>query len=149
MIRRPPRSTRTDTLFPYTTLFRSAQHGDEREVERTLADQLAQRIGVGLGAFEIRFHDVVVLLDRHLDQLGARRRDGVLHVVRDILIFELRAERFLKPDDRAVLDQVDQPLDAALDTDRAIPHTRHPAQAILDHADAHLEIRTRALELVY
>src|SRR3546814_10109986 len=27
MIRRPPRSTRTDTLFPYTTLFRSA-HAD-------------------------------------------------------------------------------------------------------------------------
>src|SRR3546814_14762645 len=27
MIRRPPRSTRTDTLFPYTTLFRSAGIG--------------------------------------------------------------------------------------------------------------------------
>src|SRR3546814_19505831 len=27
MIRRPPRSTRTDTLFPYTTLFRSKRHG--------------------------------------------------------------------------------------------------------------------------
>src|SRR3546814_5052916 len=27
MIRRPPRSTRTDTLFPYTTLFRSAIRG--------------------------------------------------------------------------------------------------------------------------
>src|SRR3546814_5444491 len=27
MIRRPPRSTRTDTLFPYTTLFRSAHPG--------------------------------------------------------------------------------------------------------------------------
>src|SRR3546814_6667796 len=26
MIRRPPRSTRTDTLFPYTTLFRSGAH---------------------------------------------------------------------------------------------------------------------------
>src|SRR3546814_8490285 len=26
MIRRPPRSTRTDTLFPYTTLFRSERH---------------------------------------------------------------------------------------------------------------------------
>src|SRR3546814_20355925 len=26
MIRRPPRSTRTDTLFPYTTLFRSVGH---------------------------------------------------------------------------------------------------------------------------
>src|SRR3546814_1678827 len=28
MIRRPPRSTRTDTLFPYTTLFRSSCNGD-------------------------------------------------------------------------------------------------------------------------
>src|SRR3546814_15713192 len=27
MIRRPPRSTRTDTLFPYTTLFRSISRG--------------------------------------------------------------------------------------------------------------------------
>src|SRR3546814_16427442 len=27
MLRRPPRSTRTDTLFPYTTLFRSARAG--------------------------------------------------------------------------------------------------------------------------
>src|SRR3546814_11676169 len=30
MIRRPPRSTRTDTLFPYTTLFRSRDHGRGR-----------------------------------------------------------------------------------------------------------------------
>src|SRR3546814_14854690 len=29
MIRRPPRSTRTDTLFPYTTLFRSQLTGDD------------------------------------------------------------------------------------------------------------------------
>src|SRR3546814_4359027 len=28
MVRRPPRSTRTDTLFPYTTLFRSRSRGD-------------------------------------------------------------------------------------------------------------------------
>src|SRR3546814_7601309 len=35
MIRRPPRSTRTDTLFPYTTLFRS--HEDEaRDAEDRL-----------------------------------------------------------------------------------------------------------------
>src|SRR3546814_17574566 len=30
MIRRPPRSTRTDTLFPYTTLFRSPRSGIPR-----------------------------------------------------------------------------------------------------------------------
>src|SRR3546814_1308208 len=33
MIRRPPRSTRTDTLFPYTTLFRSS--GSMNSVART------------------------------------------------------------------------------------------------------------------
>src|SRR3546814_8096042 len=33
MIRRPPRSTRTDTLFPYTTLFRSPLHRDVRADE--------------------------------------------------------------------------------------------------------------------
>src|SRR3546814_9497672 len=32
MIRRPPRSTRTDTLFPYTTLFRSRRPGPGRRV---------------------------------------------------------------------------------------------------------------------
>src|SRR3546814_1068808 len=41
MIRRPPRSTRTDTLFPYTTLFRShdayAALGDD-QIAAVLAD---------------------------------------------------------------------------------------------------------------
>src|SRR3546814_2561380 len=31
MIRRPPRSTRTDTLFPYTTLFRSLFEGQHQK----------------------------------------------------------------------------------------------------------------------
>src|SRR3546814_16921430 len=35
MIRRPPRSTRTDTLFPYTTLFRSNIRLDGRRVTRS------------------------------------------------------------------------------------------------------------------
>src|SRR3546814_11180547 len=39
MIRRPPRSTRTDTLFPYTTLFRSQPLGDGRR-------QVVARLGV-------------------------------------------------------------------------------------------------------
>src|SRR3546814_1109386 len=44
MIRRPPRSTRTDTLFPYTTLFRSAAllrsdvYGWFERVERGIYD---------------------------------------------------------------------------------------------------------------
>src|SRR3546814_15501067 len=48
MTRRPPRSTRTDTLFPYTTLFRSAgrdRMGEENAVDasgRCSGDDVAQ-----------------------------------------------------------------------------------------------------------
>src|SRR3546814_17134137 len=43
MIRQPPRSTRTDTLFPYTTLFRSVQYragtlGGEHDGLRVVTD---------------------------------------------------------------------------------------------------------------
>src|SRR3546814_4229154 len=41
MIRRPPRSTRTDTLFPYTTLFRSV--ATRRLMKRTFSRQGAAR----------------------------------------------------------------------------------------------------------
>src|SRR3546814_14278077 len=50
MIRRPPRSTRTDTLFPYTTLFRSdvEQAGKMTRKERDrllekMTDEVAQQ----------------------------------------------------------------------------------------------------------
>src|SRR3546814_7578299 len=36
MIRRPPRSTRTDTLFPYTTLFRSRKLDADRTAQKRL-----------------------------------------------------------------------------------------------------------------
>src|SRR3546814_6537503 len=38
MIRRPPRSTRTDTLFPYTTLFRSGRRRGSQLLPAPLAD---------------------------------------------------------------------------------------------------------------
>src|SRR3546814_442824 len=45
MIRRPPRSTRTDTLFPYTTLFRSLRRaaGEGQESEHGEADSKGER----------------------------------------------------------------------------------------------------------
>src|SRR3546814_7127477 len=44
MIRRPPRSTRTDTLFPYTTLFRSARETrDARRENRHSRNATARR----------------------------------------------------------------------------------------------------------
>src|SRR3546814_2077444 len=48
MIRRPPRSTRTDTLFPYTTLFRSGRK-----------QQVDLMIGQRIQAFDIVFEPAV------------------------------------------------------------------------------------------
>src|SRR3546814_2093189 len=57
MIRRPPRSTRTDTLFPYTTLFRSDV--DQCERGAALTDRLQRGVAVAGGARLIAFilHD--------------------------------------------------------------------------------------------
>src|SRR3546814_2862854 len=44
MIRRPPRSTRTDTLFPYTTLFRS--RGKGAELHQTIGKRSPRRLSL-------------------------------------------------------------------------------------------------------
>src|SRR3546814_6482321 len=49
MIRRPPRSTRTDTLFPYTTLFRSHLVGAAAAVARS-APAIMLRTGIAARA---------------------------------------------------------------------------------------------------
>src|SRR3546814_958069 len=43
MIRRPPRSTRTDTLFPYTTLFRSADYHEQKDEAARAAEQFREQ----------------------------------------------------------------------------------------------------------
>src|SRR3546814_7931461 len=63
MIRRPPRSTRTDTLFPYTTLFRSAR-----------CDRASGRIPVGAGVSHGSGRSRPV--DRRWGNAGACRRIG-------------------------------------------------------------------------
>src|SRR3546814_8642718 len=48
MIRRPPRSTRTDTLFPYTPLFRSGTDAAEAETRhRRCEAELLVEVGAG------------------------------------------------------------------------------------------------------
>src|SRR3546814_10651096 len=49
MIRRPPRSTRTDTLFPYTTLFRSAS-----ATARVRVARMARRRRAAMARLRIR-----------------------------------------------------------------------------------------------
>src|SRR3546814_16463794 len=51
MIRRPPRSTRTDTLFPYTTLFRSATEQVIGSAPDASKDDLDRAIAAARAAF--------------------------------------------------------------------------------------------------
>src|SRR3546814_5676124 len=65
MIRRPPRSTRTDTLFPYTTLFRSKNARDRVQL-------------YGYGSLGLAWSDgaLRLQLDRNMNSLGDRRLYG-------------------------------------------------------------------------
>src|SRR3546814_1508098 len=70
MRRRPPRSTRTDTLFPYTTLFRSVDHADADAVQAAaecvvLVAELAARVQAGEDQFHARDLLLRVDVDRH------------------------------------------------------------------------------------
>src|SRR3546814_17119082 len=73
MIRRPPRSTRTDTLFPYTTLFRSlGEILRQLTVDpggRLLAERLAQ-VAQGLGRRHQDQAVVALLQGRRVEVLG-------------------------------------------------------------------------------
>src|SRR3546814_12814774 len=74
MIRRPPRSTRTDPLFPYTTLFRSvAAHSLDRMAcgNRRRIAQEAVRIGEEV---QVRVEgEAIFTLLRHHDDEALRR----------------------------------------------------------------------------
>src|SRR3546814_15862104 len=62
MLRRPPRSTRTDTLFPYTTLFRALHRLADEE-----AEQLVLAAAIIGNLVRVRSHD---LGDFGLDRTG-------------------------------------------------------------------------------
>src|SRR3546814_18660123 len=55
MVRRPPRSTRTDTLFPYTTLFRSGAEAQASGVGRIVDETLDLDPRRAQGLVELRF----------------------------------------------------------------------------------------------
>src|SRR3546814_13952110 len=99
MIRRPPRSTRTDTLFPYTTLFRSVREAvkrpakaeerprvrkSRRAITRTILEDLLDTCADG-GPAALR--DRALLLVAFGS--GGRRRSGLATLKVEQLVEEL------------------------------------------------------------
>src|SRR3546814_13924889 len=103
MIRRPPRSTRTDTLFPYTTLFRSL----ERVSVRATASLLERFLGRATASLLERFlgRANASLLERVLGRANASLIERFLDRATASLL-----ERFL---DRATASLLEGSLDAA------------------------------------
>src|SRR3546814_7163858 len=82
MIRRPPRSTRTVTLFPYTTLFRTRAAAAETEAATGALGE-----GVAHGLFAVRGRDHVAVfvvgdgqVAVHVLHLGHRQTDTLQHL---------------------------------------------------------------------
>src|SRR3546814_12050869 len=89
MIRRPPRSTRTDTLFPYTTLFRSGVgFGDavhdvvDGVVARADVAEAEQHLGFGGGeAAGVDAHRGDMAVARVDDLVGEDRADQAVSAI--------------------------------------------------------------------
>src|SRR3546814_10635757 len=76
MIRRPPRSTRTDTLFPYTTLCRSLVGQAHAQVRGDGVGQAAGLVDARQRLQQLR-RQLAVGLDVLFEQAHQRTRDGL------------------------------------------------------------------------
>src|SRR3546814_6915305 len=127
MIRRPPRPTRTDTLFPYTTLFRSARqldggregadrlvlaehHGLEVAIQVHQRRAVVLRDALGRDARDLSHHRLDVLygdglLALRLRQQALRSADLVDHVDRlvgELAVADIACREFHRSADRLI-----------------------------------------------
>src|SRR3546814_6880725 len=104
MIRRPPRSTRTDTLFPYTTLFRSTvQSLFRRRCERILRTTQEycihpgrRRLGIGDPAAcpsgETRIRRRMIVIQQPTNAIRPAGRGTLLHLSDRLISAEGKSE---------------------------------------------------------
>src|SRR3546814_14180761 len=94
MIRRPPRSTRTDTLFPYTTLFRSCAYPGARRFGLASVS-VAAPLPVGEHALPAPSR-LVNQFGQQMRQIAGHRRDVLARCDLDAIVGD--AQRHLAPD---------------------------------------------------
>src|SRR3546814_13706249 len=103
MIRRPPRSTRTDTLFPYTTLFRSLP-------QQFMSAMLNRREDEYGGSFENRMRFTVEVLAAIREQVGPGYPVGIRlspEIVEGGMTPEETARAASYPEERGLIDFLD------------------------------------------
>src|SRR3546814_2195165 len=107
MIRRPPSSTRTDTLFPYTTLFRSSTvHERIRRLER---DGIIRGYSVRLGKdpFE-EYAQAIALLSLAQRQRSEEHTSELQSLMRiSYAVFCLKKKKNYAPDNSEEVENID------------------------------------------
>src|SRR3546814_10865440 len=83
MRRRPPRSTRTDTLFPYTTLFRSLFFEDPTPDESMINPFFLSMLGSITRQCALKGYDMLISFqqmhnDWHVTYQDSHRSDGII-----------------------------------------------------------------------
>src|SRR3546814_16956065 len=111
MLRRPPRSTLTDTLFPYTTLFRSVRKHLSRGLGFSREDRAANVTRIGYVASEIVRHGGIAVCAPIAPYADARAESRVLaeahgdfievHVATSLEVCEARDRKGLYAQARA------------------------------------------------
>ena len=124
------------------------EHGKERAGDHRFADQALERRFVGLFAFEIGGHGVVVELDRSLDQLLAIFLGLLDHVGRNVDVVIVGAERLVFPHHALHAHEIDDALELLLGSDRKLDRHRLGAEAVDDVLEALEEVRADLVHLV-
>src|SRR3546814_2546765 len=105
MIRRPPRSTRTDTLFPYTTLFRSdhaqARIGGRSEVVgvrviRQHVDEVVERILADGGAVVIGDRRIIHVRHRNRSEEHTSELQSLMRISYAVVCLKKKKKQIMK-----------------------------------------------------
>src|SRR3546814_8435830 len=119
MIRRPPRSTRTDTLFPYTTLFRSP-----RASEQLLAARLGQIDRVPGNAGRAGHAAVLGLAGNEVDRVGSIGTDA------DFLLQEVELGAVVRTAEAATQDIARLIVELVAEADARLRSEAHPSELL-------------------
>ena len=126
----------------------AAESRKEIEMDGALADATLERLDIGLFAFQILGHDVVVLLDGDLDQRVTPLFDLILHVgwhVFDVVVYRVAG---VIPNPGLAGQQVDHACKGVFDTDGQHHHYRARAENLLHLLNHAIVVGAGTVELV-
>ena len=125
----------------------AAEDGRHLDVERGAVERLRDPLVRDLLVVQVRLEQLVVVVGAGLDQVGAVLVSELLEVLGDLLVVELGAQLVL-PDERLVLDQVDDAYEVRLLADRDLDRQRVGAEPVAHGVDGVEEVRAGAIHLV-